>query len=112
MSQLSQDHCRPIRPEESALNELQISDLLDELKNSWQYDKATQTIWRKFSFRDYYQTLSFVNAAAWIAHQQDHHPEIRIHYNHSIILFSTHSINGLSHNDFICAARINQIADQ
>lgn len=62
---------------------------------------------RTFSFKNYYQTVSFVNAVVWIAHQEDHHPDIEFGYKACRIRFSTHSIGGLSPNDFICAAKIN-----
>ena len=49
--------------------------------------------------------MAFVNVAAMIAHQQDHHPEITVNYNNCLIEYSTHSIDGLSKNDFICAVK-------
>lgn len=64
---------------------------------------------RVFSFKNYYQTVSFVNAAAWIAHREDHHPDISFGYKVCTIRYSTHAIGGLSENDFICAAKIDAL---
>jgi 4a-hydroxytetrahydrobiopterin dehydratase len=62
---------------------------------------------REYRFKDYYQTMAFVNAVAWIAHQQDHHPDMQLGYNRVKITYNTHSVGGISINDFICAARVN-----
>jgi 4a-hydroxytetrahydrobiopterin dehydratase len=60
---------------------------------------------KTFRFADYYQTMAFVNALAWIAHQEDHHPDLSVHYNRVVVHFSTHDAGGLTLNDFICAAK-------
>lgn len=62
---------------------------------------------RVFSFKNYYQTTSFVNAVVWIAHREDHHPEIQFGYKTCTVRYSTHSVGGLTENDFICAAKVN-----
>ncbi len=62
---------------------------------------------REFSFEDFYQTMAFVNALAWIANAEDHHPDLTVSYNRCMVNFSTHSVGGLSANDFICAAKID-----
>ncbi len=64
---------------------------------------------RTFDFPDYHRTLTFVNAVAWIANEQDHHPDIDFGYRRCTVRFHTHSVNGLSLNDFICAARVDQL---
>jgi 4a-hydroxytetrahydrobiopterin dehydratase len=66
---------------------------------------------RQFSFSDYGKTMAFVNAVAWIAHQQDHHPEMLVGYNIVTVRFVTHSVGGISRNDFVCAARVNALGD-
>ncbi|MDH5517351.1 MAG: 4a-hydroxytetrahydrobiopterin dehydratase [Gammaproteobacteria bacterium] len=111
MKRLSQQYCENISPDQARLSESEITDLLSELDNNWNYEDKTRSISRVFTFNDYYQTLAFVNATAWVSQQQNHHPEIQIGFKHCLISYSTHSINGLSHNDFICAARINDMAD-
>ena len=85
------------------------SQLLIGLINGWELDSDLTAIQRTFKFKNYYETMAFVNSAAWIAHQQDHHPEMYVTYNQCIIKYSTHSAGGLSRNDFICAAKVNQL---
>lgn len=68
---------------------------------------------KTFAFRNYYETLAFVNAIAWIIHAEDHHPELVVTYNRCTVKFDTHSVNGgrggLSENDFICAAKVDAV---
>lgn len=79
--------------------------------SSWKVEH--ETIIRQFAFKNYYQTLEFVNSIAPIIHQEDHHPELLITYNRCTVRYNTHSVNngagGLSHNDFICAAKIDAV---
>ena len=53
--------------------------------------------------------MAFVNATAWISHRSDHHPDIALGYNQCKVVYTTHSVNGLSINDFICAAKIDAL---
>jgi 4a-hydroxytetrahydrobiopterin dehydratase len=64
---------------------------------------------RTFRFANYYETLAFVNAVAWIAHQEDHHPDLSVHYNRVVVRYSTHDAGGLTDNDFICAAKVSAL---
>jgi 4a-hydroxytetrahydrobiopterin dehydratase len=64
---------------------------------------------RKFDFKNYYQTMAFVNALAWISHAEDHHPDLLVKYNACTVRYSTHSVGGLSENDFICAAKADAL---
>lgn len=65
---------------------------------------------KTFRFDDYYRTMAFVNAVAWIAHGEDHHPDLSVHYNRAVVRFSTHDAGGLTLNDFICAAKTEALA--
>jgi 4a-hydroxytetrahydrobiopterin dehydratase len=67
---------------------------------------------RQFAFKNYYSTMSFVNALAWVVHSQDHHPELTVTYNKCLVKFNTHSVNGISVNDFICAAKADALFAQ
>ncbi len=71
---------------------------------------------RTFAFRDYHQTIAFINAIADVIHREDHHPEMVVGYNRCKVRYDTHSVNagkgGLSDNDFICAAKIDQVYQQ
>ncbi|MBU0678635.1 MAG: 4a-hydroxytetrahydrobiopterin dehydratase [Verrucomicrobia bacterium] len=62
---------------------------------------------RVFTFENYFQTVSFVNAIAWIAHRQNHHPDIELSYKTCKVRYRTHAIDGISDNDFICAAKVD-----
>jgi 4a-hydroxytetrahydrobiopterin dehydratase len=90
------------------LTESEIKNFINEVK-TWEFDKNNNLISRDFKFKNYYNTIAFINAAAWIIHQENHHPEIIITYNSCRISFNTHSVNGISKNDFICAAKINNL---
>jgi 4a-hydroxytetrahydrobiopterin dehydratase len=104
---LLEQHCRPGAP---ALADDAIAALLAEAPGWALQDGALRC---SFAFRDYYQTIAFVNALAWMVHQQDHHPELTVGYNRCAVSFNTHSAGGaVSQNDFICAARTNAIYAQ
>ena len=75
----------------------------------WNYmnDRINKT----YEFKNHHQTLAFVNALAWISHREDHHPDISVGYNTCNVTYTTHAINGLSENDFICAAKVDHLFD-
>ena len=77
----------------------------------WQLtgDGPDVAIERTYSFGNYYETISFVNALAFIAHAQDHHPDLSVHYNRCVVRFNTHDVKGLSATDFECAAQIDAL---
>ena len=64
---------------------------------------------KTFSFKNYHETMAFVNALAWIVHAEDHHPELTVTYNRCTVRWNTHSVSGISDNDFICAARADSV---
>ena len=84
-----------------------IKSHLKEISPEWQLAENSKSINRTFKFKNYYNTMAFVNVAAMVAHQQDHHPEMTVTYNTCRVEFSTHSVDGLSLNDFICAAKVD-----
>ena len=69
-------------------------------------DNAIQ---KRFDFPDYHRTMAFVNAVAWVAHAEDHHPDLLVGYNRCTVRFNTHSVGGISVNDFICAAKVDAL---
>jgi len=85
--------------------------LLREL-SGWTMSAETKEIRRTFAFKDYYASMAFVNAVAWIAHREDHHPDMAVGYNKVTVVFSTHSVGGLSENDFIGAAKIDALGSE
>ncbi len=68
-----------------------------------------QQISRRYAFDNFHQTMAFVNAVAWIAHAEDHHPDLLVGYGAATVTYQTHSVGGLSLNDFICAAKVNAL---
>lgn len=90
------------------LPEDEITALLIQV-HDWQYDAASQTLNKTYQFKNYYQTMAFVNALAWIAHSEDHHPDLEVSYNRCAVHFTTHAVDGISINDFICAAKIDAL---
>ena len=108
MSNLVNENCLPLPKGSKPLAEDKIQALL-EIIPDWSHDNTNHSISRSFKFSNYYETMAFTNAVAWIAHQQDHHPELKITYNCCHIEYSTHSISGLSRNDFICACKIDSL---
>ncbi len=106
MSDLAVRACSPCSGGEAPLDEVRIQALLAEVPG-WTRDG--NAIARTFVFKNYYRTVAFVNAVVWIAHREDHHPDIAFGYKTCTIRYSTHAIGGLSENDFICAAKINAL---
>jgi 4a-hydroxytetrahydrobiopterin dehydratase len=72
-------------------------------------DGGGGVIRKAYHFKNYYETMAFVNAVAWIAHRSDHHPDLEVGYNKCTVRFSTHSVGGLSDNDFIGAAKVDAL---
>lgn len=64
---------------------------------------------KTFTFKNFDQTMVFVNGVADIAREQNHHPEMEVSYKVCKIRYTTHAIHGLSENDFICAAKIDEL---
>ncbi len=67
-------------------------------------------IQKRFDFADYHHTMAFVNAVAWVAHVEDHHPDLMVSYNRCTVRYNTHSVGGISINDFICAAKLDALS--
>ena len=72
-------------------------------------DGTNVAIEKTFTFANYYQTVAFVNAVAFIAHGQDHHPDLSVHFNRCVVRFNTHDVGGISSSDFDCAARVDAL---
>lgn len=105
---LTKSKCKPCEGGVSPLTPDEIARLLKQLKG-WEY--AGGVIAKRYEFKNYYQTMAFVNATAWISHREDHHPDIVVGYNQCRVSYVTHAINGLSENDFICAAKLDALFD-
>ncbi len=111
MSALISKQCTELTKNNSALENNETLKLLQQLDPQWQLNEQNRNLSYTFKFKNYYQTMAFVNVIAQIAHQQNHHPELLVSYNQCNVSYSTHSVEGLSINDFICAAKINAAQD-
>jgi 4a-hydroxytetrahydrobiopterin dehydratase len=106
---LAQKKCKPCEGGMAALTRDRAVELLAQLENGWSLAADALSIRRELSFKDFYRTMSFVNAVAHLANIEDHHPDLEVGYNYCRIVFTTHAVGGLSENDFICAAKIDLI---
>jgi 4a-hydroxytetrahydrobiopterin dehydratase len=101
--QLLADRCRP------RTGALADDDIAAQLAVLPGWRREGDAVARTFHFADYYETIAFVNALAWIVHAEDHHPELAVGYDRCAVRFSTHSAGGISDNDFICAAKADAL---
>ena len=108
---LAQAHCLPLKGSEHKLTQARVAELMPELPG-WELAEEGRALCRTFKFDNYYQTLAFVNALAYIAHREDHHPDLGVHYDRAVVRYSTHDVGGLSENDFICAAKATHLAGE
>ena len=90
----------PLKPARAKL-------LHKQLHRDWRIAPDSKSLSRSLKFKDFYRTMSFVNALAHIANTEDHHPDLKVGYDYCHVTFATHSIGGLSVNDFICAAKLD-----
>lgn len=95
------------RPGAPLLPRAEVTRLLAVLPGWKHADKALH---KSFAFPDYYRTMAFVNAVAFVAHRQDHHPDLSVHYNRVDVVYSTHDAGGVTLNDCICAAKVESLA--
>jgi 4a-hydroxytetrahydrobiopterin dehydratase len=109
MSDLASKRCKPCEGGVAPLTHAEASKQLQALGGEWKLDKDSKVISRAYAFKDFYRTMSFVNALAHIANLEDHHPDLEVGYNYCRVHYSTHSVKGLSENDFICAAKIERL---
>ena len=107
MSQeLSKTKCGPCVAGAPPLADAEAARLLAML-NGWA--REGNAIVKIYRFSNYYETLAFVNATAWVSHREDHHPDLAVGYNHCQVSYTTHAVGGLSNNDFICAAKMDAL---
>lgn len=106
MTELHQIRCVGCEGGIPPLTKEEINALMPKVKN-WQVSADNTHIVRHFNFKNFYETMAFVNAIAWIANQENHHPDLEVGYNYCHVKFMTHAVKGLTQNDFICAAKID-----
>jgi 4a-hydroxytetrahydrobiopterin dehydratase len=101
--------CAPCEGGMAPLTAAEAGVLRAQLHSDWTLTGDAKSLKRALKFKDFYRTMSFVNAVAHIANVEDHHPDLEVGYDYCRITYSTHSIGGLSQNDFICAAKIDRL---
>lgn len=109
LDNLLHSRCQINRP---LLSEEAIGQYKQIIHPRWQLKKENTYLSCKVPFKNYYETIAFVNAIAWIAHEQNHHPDLVVKYKQCKIAFSTHDAGGITKNDFICAAKIDTLLEE
>ena len=109
MSDLTARKCVPCEGGVQPLSHAQAQALMKQLKPEWKLAEDAKSIASEWKFRNFFHTMSFVNAVAHIANAEDHHPDVELGYGYCRIRYNTHAIGGLSENDFICAAKIDAL---
>lgn len=105
---LTAQHCKPLRGAEHCIARSDLASALTPLPD-WQPIEDGVAICRSYAFSDYYHTMAFVNALAYIAHREDHHPDLGVHYNRCVVRYSTHDCGGVTRNDLICASKADAL---
>ncbi len=106
VSDLTTRQCKPCEGGTAPMTPQEADKLLKQL-DGWQ--RNDQVISKTYRFKNYYETMAFVNATAWISHREDHHPDLKVTYNSCQVEYTTHAVHGLSENDFICAAKVDAL---
>ena len=106
MNEFASRKCKPCEGGMKPYSAAQAKELLKDLKG-WKIENNRLT--KTYAFENYFQTMAFVNALAWVSHREDHHPDLGVHYNKCKVEYWTHAIGGLSENDFICAAKVDAL---
>jgi 4a-hydroxytetrahydrobiopterin dehydratase len=109
MSELTEKKCVPCEGGVDPLDRAQATQMMGQIGSGWTLNEAATELRQTFKFKDFYETMAFVNAVAWIANQEDHHPDMEVGWGRCGVRFTTHAIDGLSENDFICAAKIDAL---
>ena len=105
---LTSRHCKPCKGGASPMTHYEAQASLKQVEG-WELSEDGRMISRRFGFSNFYETMAFINAMAWIANTEDHHPDFSAGYNYCLVNYTSHAIGGLSENDFICAAKLNQL---
>jgi 4a-hydroxytetrahydrobiopterin dehydratase len=112
VTELTAKRCVPCEGGLQPLSRPEAETLLARLHGDWSLNEDATEIRRDFRFRGFNRTMGFVNAVAWIANNEDHHPDLEVGWGHCLVRYSTHAIKGLSENDFICAAKVDALLGQ
>lgn len=106
MTELAKARCKPCEGGVAPYDAAQAREMLKQLKG-WSIENGQLV--KVYPFSNYYQTMAFVNALAWLSHREDHHPDLAVGFNQCRVVYWTHAVGGLSENDFICAAKCDAL---
>lgn len=109
MNDLRNKHCQPCEGGVEPLDGKHVQEHMMKLDAAWKVSSDGKQLRREYRFKNFYHTMSFVNAVAHIANREDHHPDLSVGYNYCHLVYTTHAIGGLSENDFICAAKVDAL---
>jgi len=107
---LTDKHCVPCEGGVDAIDRETAEQMLTDI-HGWELSDDARMISRRFEFKGFFRTMSFINAMAWVVNNENHHPDFSAGYNYCQVGFTTHAIDGLSENDFICAAKLNALVE-
>ena len=110
VASLTDKKCKPCEGGAEPLSGDRAAQLKGELHGDWHLHSDGLQIERVFEFPVFSRTIAFVNAVAWVATIEGHHPDLEVSYGRCAVRYTTHAIGGLSENDFICAAKIDALA--
>jgi 4a-hydroxytetrahydrobiopterin dehydratase len=105
MNDLKLQHCQALEGQ-PPMADAQVREHLAQAAGWALVDGAIE---KRFDFANFHETMAFVNALAWVAHAEDHHPDLQLGYNRCVVRYNTHSVGGISVNDFICAAKVDAL---
>ena len=108
---LTTRRCKPCEGGVPPLAPSAVAELRKALHPDWELSADGKWLSRKFEFPGYARTMGFVNAIAWIAESEGHHPDLEVSYGKVLVKWSTHAVKGLTENDFICAAKVDRLVD-
>lgn len=105
---LTKKHCVPC---EGGVPPLKLDEIKFHLQTlpEWKLHDDHTMITRVLTFHNFHETMAFVNAIAWVSHQENHHPDLEVGYNRCVVHYMTHAVKGLTENDFICAAKVEEL---
>jgi len=105
MPDLATRRCQPMEGQPA----MTPAEVASHLADAPGWTLAGGAIEKRYTFADYHHTIAFVNALAWIANAEDHHPALHVAYGSCTVRFDTHAVGGISLNDFICAAKVDAL---
>lgn len=110
MSELRKKRCKPCEGGILPMT-LEEAEAIQPEVPKWEVIDDGQAIRRMFNFKDHYEVMAFANAVAWVSHREDHHPNLEVGYSRCELTYTTHAVEGLTENDFICASKVDALLE-